>query len=58
MFDGPFHEIKQLFQNQFIKAYFNIGLIQDQNGNILEALEYYDRAYQKIFESTQIDQNV
>lgn len=40
-------EIKNLFAVQFTKAYFNIALIVDKDGDITQAMKYYQKAYDK-----------
>ena len=39
------NEIKTMYNMQFIKAYFNIGLILDKQADFRTALAYYHRAY-------------
>ena len=45
-----FPEIKNLFAQQFSKAYFNIGIIYDQKNETESAMNFYEKAYQKIME--------
>jgi tetratricopeptide (TPR) repeat protein len=41
-------EVKNLFTQQFAKAYFNIGLIYDQRNDVQNAITNYDKAFQKM----------
>ena len=43
-------EVKVLFGQQFAKAYFNIALIHDQDGDLKNAIIYYDKSYKKMIE--------
>jgi len=41
-------DVKNLFGQQFSKAYFNIGLIYDQRNDLVSAILNYEKAFQKM----------
>ena len=40
-------DLRAHFSSQFAKAYFNIGMLLDREGEYAEATEYYEKAYYK-----------
>jgi len=43
-------EVKQLFAQQFAKAYYNIGLIFDQRNEVKSAITNYEKAFNRMIE--------
>jgi len=38
-------EVRSLFRSQFAKAYFNIALLADKDGDTQQAMTYYEKAF-------------